>query len=192
MCPCCAGVPACSHLCAARPELGTPSTWGIGAELGVPVAGGHMAHPAPGTLVPVSGGDGSGCPVPPLCPAAPLCSRAQLAVTPCCAQLPTSSWGVRSPPKLSARCPGPHSSCHSLRRGACATSPCSGSCSSAWILLPVRPRRGKAGFYGRRPTAFLPSCGARHRVPPRRLCWGQWVLQVAAQPVVMGDVEKNS
>lgn len=70
--------------------------------------------------------------------------------------------------------------------------PPSSSCSSAWILLPVWPHQGKAGFYGRQPTPFLPSRGARHWLPPHRLCWGWWVLHVAAQPVVMGGVEKNS
>lgn len=72
-------------------------------------------------------------------------------------------------------------------QGYLCLDPLSGSRSSAWIPLPVWLRRGKAGFYGKRLTPFLP----RRRVPPCILCRSWWVLWAAAQPVVMGGTEKN-
>uniref|UniRef100_A0A663FI93 G protein-regulated inducer of neurite outgrowth C-terminal domain-containing protein n=1 Tax=Aquila chrysaetos chrysaetos TaxID=223781 RepID=A0A663FI93_AQUCH len=172
-------------------ELGTSATRGVGAELGVPVPGGRMSLPAPGMLLPASRGKDLACPVALLCPAAHLRPPAQLALTPHSAQLPTGRQGVPS-------IPGSQPDARTVLQlplspqGCLHHIPLSSSRSSAWIPLPVWPRQGKAGFYGRRPTPFLPSRGARHRLPPHRLCQGWWVLQAAAQPVVTGGVEKNS
>ena len=158
MSPRCAGVPACSQLCVARPrawrtlDMGHKAlSWGFlwPGDTCCSQLRGHWSQRAEGTAW------AAPCPCRALQP--PLGPRAWLALTSRCAQLPTGRRGLPSPPRLSAWCPGPCSSCRSLCRGACATSPRSSSCRSAWIPLSIQPHRGKAAFYGRRPTPFLSS-----------------------------------